>query len=149
MQRRDLDALIRFLDSRLTTPHAWGSEANDCVSFFDGAIVAQTGISALAGLSWSNRTGAIRTLKRVGGLVAALDARFERVPIAHAHRGDIAGVPVDRMLGLDADELALIELHPMVIEGVTLVSPGERGLERGPRSLATTAWNIMARKAAP
>jgi hypothetical protein len=127
-------------------PHAWGSDANDCVSFFDGAVIAQTGRSAIEGLSWSNKTGALRVLKRIGGLVAELDRRFERVPIAFAQRGDIAGIPVERMIGLDADEIALIGLHPMIVEGLMLASPGERGLERAPRTLATTAWDVTKRR---
>lgn len=143
---RDVAALIAFLDARHAAPHEWGSEANDCISFADGAVIAQTGRSALEGRAWSNKAGALRVLRREGGMVAALDARFERVPVALAHRGDIAGVPVERMVGVDEDERALIELHPMVVEGVLLASPGERGIERAPRRLATVAWDVTRRK---
>jgi hypothetical protein len=144
--RRDIPAFIAFLDSRHSMPHAWGSEANDCISFADGAIIAQTGQSALRDLTWSSKREALSLLKQLGGLTAALDARFERIGQAHAHRGDIAGVPIERMIGLDPGEVALIGLHPMVIEGMLLSSPGARGLERAPRMMATVAWNIMARK---
>lgn len=146
MGRRDIPALIAYLDSRLTMPHAWGSSANDCISFADGAVVAQTGESALEGLSWSNKAGALRVLKSIGGLVEGLDSRFERIPLARARRGDIAGVPADSMLDVGADELALIGLHPMIVEGATLCSPGEHGLRRAPRRAATIAWDIARRK---
>jgi hypothetical protein len=145
---RDVEALIAFLDSRLTMPYAWGSEANDCISFGDGAIVAQTGRSALEGERWSNKAGALRVLKRVGGLTTALDARFERIALAQAHRGDIAGVPADLMLDVAADELALIGLHPMIVEGATLAAPGPRGLERARRGMAVVAWSVTRRKTA-
>lgn len=146
MIRRDITALVQLLDSRLSMPHCWGSHANDCISFADAAVKAQTGHSALGGRRWSNKVGALRVLKHEGGLVAALDRRFERVPVAVARRGDIAGVPIEAMIGIADEELALIELHPMIIEGATLAAPGEYGLRRAKRGLATVAWDITARK---
>ena len=146
--KRDIHALIAFLDSRQRQPHAWGSGANDCISFVNGAVKAQTGRGALAGRKWSNKAGALRVLKLEGGMEAALDARFERIPVAMASRGDIAGVPIDRMAGVADDEAALIGIHPMIVEGVTLVAPGERGLDRCKRRLATVAWDVSARKRA-
>jgi hypothetical protein len=40
---RDIEALLAFIEERLTVPHAWGRNGNDCMSFVAGAIDAQTG----------------------------------------------------------------------------------------------------------
>jgi hypothetical protein len=144
--KRDTAQLIAFLNDRATMPYAWGSTANDCISFVNGAVIAQTGKCALSGAKWSGKTGALRVLKRVGGIAAALDARFERIPVAFARRGDIAGVPVEAMRGIADAEAALIGLHPAIVEGMTLAAPGERGLRRMPRSLAIVAWDVTRRK---
>jgi hypothetical protein len=143
---RNNRALIAFLDARVRMPHAWGSDANDCIAFAAGAVLAQTGRDPIEGLSWSTKAGALRLLKSLGGMEAALDGRFERVPVALAKRGDIAGVPATTMIGLDDDERALIAIHPMIVEGATLASPGERGLLRAPRWRGIVAWDIASPK---
>lgn len=126
---RDIPALIAFIDSRQTMPYLWGE--NDCAAFVGGAVKAATGKDPLKGLRWSSQTGAMRVLKRVGGMEAALDARFKRVSPTMAKRGDIAGVP-DPALGI----------HPMIVEGEKLVAPGEDGNKRIPRRAMTVAWSI-------
>lgn len=126
---RKISELIAFIDSRQTMPHLWGE--NDCATFAGGAVLAATGKDPLKGLRWSSQTGAMRVLKRVGGIEAFLDARFKRVPIAFAKVGDIAGVP-DDVLGL----------HPMIVEGEKLVGPGDEGNKRLPRRAMTVAWSI-------
>ena len=62
-----------------------------------------------------------------------MDRRLRRVPPALAQRGDIAGVP-DPLFGV----------RLMVVDGVTLVGPGARGLERQPRSAMVIAWDAMS-----
>lgn len=129
---RDIPALLAFLASRAAMPHAWGRDANDCVAFCDGAVKAQGGEDKLGGLNWSTLAGALRVLKRLGGMEAAIDARFARIAPAKALRGDIAGV-----------RDALFGIKPMLVEGDTLVSPGQRGFARLPRAAMVTAWSAV------
>lgn len=130
---RDVGALLALLNARAQRPHEWGDRNNDCIAFIAAAVKAQTGRNPARGLKWSTKTGALRLLARLGGVEAVLDARFDRIPVAHAHRGDIAGIP-DPELGL----------HPMIVEGETLCTPGQRGLKRAPRSAMTHAWDVMS-----
>lgn len=64
-----------------------------------------------------------------------LDERFGRVPVALAKRGDIAGV-----------EDAELGIHPLIVEGGTLVGPGEKGNRRLPRSDMVVAWDVSRPK---
>lgn len=125
---RDIDALLELLEQRSTMPFEWG--INDCVTFAAAAVVAQTGRDPLGRLQWSDEAGARKALVKVGGLEAALDARFPRTSPAAAMRGDLAAAP---------DPLGI---RVMVVEGATLVGPGERGLERVPRAEMVAAWSV-------
>jgi hypothetical protein len=136
--RRDVAALIAFIDGKHAEPHAIGRRANDCVSYVLGAVEAQTGFDPAPGAQWTTIKGGLRLVKRYGSLKAAFDAHFERVAPADAQRGDIAGVP-------DAD----LGLHPMSVEGTTLVGPGDDGNRRMKRSAMTCAWSAVRIKATP
>jgi hypothetical protein len=125
---RDALALIAFIDSRQNAPWEWGT--NDCISYVLGAVEAQTGRKILD-VKWKSSATALRKLKKYGTLEAALDAHFERIAPAFAKRGDIAGVP-DEQFGI----------HTAIVEGATLVGPGEKGNWRGPRSEMTIAWSV-------
>lgn len=116
-------------------PHEWGRKGNDCISFPAGAVKAQTGKDPARGLKWTSKVTGLRLLKKMGGVEAVLDARFERIPVALAMRGDIGIVPDDDL-----------GCHPVIIEGVTVCAPGERGLKRLPRSAMTAAWSIVKQK---
>ncbi|MES3152949.1 hypothetical protein O6Y00_11155 [Sphingomonas faeni] len=72
----------------------------------------------------------MRALRRLGGMEAAVSARLTAIAPALAQRGDIAGVP-DDMLGL----------RLMVVEGETLVGPGDNGNCRQKRNAMTHAWS--------
>lgn len=134
--QRDTHALLAYLEQRAPMPHAFGSDANDCLSFLAGAVVAQGGRNPLGRLTWSDEQSALRVLAREGGVEAALDARFERIAPAHAHRGDIAAV-ADERLGM----------HPLLVVGRTLCSPGVRGLKHCLRVAAIAAWDVTRPKA--
>lgn len=128
---RDPAALIEAIETRSDRPFAW-RRGRDCVSFAAACVRAQTGIDPLAGLPrWRSLRAAKAAIEAEGGLEQALDARLPRIAPALARRGDIAGVP---------DELFGIRL--LVVEGETLVGPGERGLERLPRGRMTMAWRV-------
>lgn len=128
---RDYNALVAYLHARMRAPFAWGRDANDCISFAAGAARAQTGRDPLQGLSnWTTQRGALRVLAQYGGLEAAVSSRLPLVTPAQALRGDLALVEA-------ATGPAL-----MVIEGATLIGPGELGAIRRPRGDMLRAWSI-------
>lgn len=130
--RRDVAALIAFVDSRQNVPHKWGRRNNDCASFVLAAVEAQTGLRVAPELDWRSRAEALRLIKQFGSLEAAFDAHFQRIAPAQAMRGDIAGVPND-----------VLGIHPMVVEGVTLVGPGDSGNQRVKREAMVCAWSAV------
>jgi hypothetical protein len=131
---RDTAALIACIEAHSARPFSW-RRGRDCVSFAAACVEAQTGAEPLADLpSWRSRREALAVVDQVGGLSRALDQRLQPIAPAMAQRGDIAGVEAsgpDRPFGI----------RLMVIEGGTLVGPGQRGLERLPRSVMTMAWS--------
>lgn len=127
---RDLLALHAFINARQNMPYEWGRKGNDCMSFIAGAVKAQTGKDPARGLKWKSYASAMSLLKKLGGVEAILDSKFKRIPPSLAKRGDIAGVN-DPILGT----------HPMIVEGLTLVSPGEKGNRRAQRSAMIIAWS--------
>jgi hypothetical protein len=128
---RDIPALLALLGERQSMPHEWGKRNNDCLSFLAAAVEAQTGVDPAKGLEWKSPASAMALLHRLGGVEALLDSMFERIAPAHAHRGDIGAI-ADAELGM----------HPMLVEGATLCTPGERGLKRCPRALMVAAWDV-------
>lgn len=129
---RDLDALTAYLDARLTMPFAWGRTANDCISFFTGAVKVQIGrdLPAELGVDWTTAMGARRVLNRLGGIEALGDRLLKPLPMAMAMRGDGAMINGERGPIM------------MVVEGATLVGPGPSGAMRLPRSAAVRSWSI-------
>lgn len=128
---RDHVALVALIEERMRTPLTWGKRANDCVSFAGAAALAQTGEDFLKALpDWNTQRGAVRVLKALGGLEAAVDGVLSPVPLAMAQRGDIGLVEIDGVASL------------MVIEGETLVGPGDAGQVRRPRSDLRKAWSL-------
>lgn len=127
---RDHKALLGFIAERASMPFAWGSEANDCISYAAGAIKAQTGKNPLRKaprLRWKTEAGAGRVIGRHGGIEAAIDARMTPVRPTMAKRGDLALVRGVRCV--------------MVVEGDTLVGPGPNGEVRLPRAAMVKAWS--------
>jgi hypothetical protein len=128
---RDMEALHGFIDARHTTPYSWGRAANDCMAFVLGAIEAQTGVRVAPEDSWQDERQALRVIARYGSIEAALDAHLVRIAPSLAMRGDVGAVP-DVALGL----------HPMIVEGATLVGPGDHGNRRLPRNAIIAAWSL-------
>lgn len=128
---RDLSALHAFIDSRQRIPRVWGRRnGNDCAGYVLDAVEAQTGVDRAPELDWTDERSGLRVITAEGGLEAAFDRRFQRIAPSLAQRGDIAGV--------DKGELGI---QPMLVEGVTLVGPGDRGNVRLPRRAMTIAWS--------
>lgn len=128
---RDLAALGGFIASREAMPFEWGKARNDCAAYFNAAGIAQTGRDILSGISWATLRGARRVMKAHGGIEALADKRMRRIALSRAMRGDVAGVP-DRDFGVTL----------MIVEGETLVGPGDDGNVRLPRSAMIAAWSI-------
>lgn len=129
---RDIPALIELIEQRADVPFAWRGR-RDCASFACLAIAAQSGVNVLGARSWSSRREAEAVIEAEGGFVAALDRRMDRIAPAMAMRGDVAGI-----------EDAAFGVRLMIVEGQMLVGPGDRGLERQPRSMMIMAWNAMS-----
>jgi hypothetical protein len=129
---RNIVALIAFIDSRHAQPHAWGRLANDCAAFALSAVEALTGVRPAPDVTWASRAEARRVIHALGGLEAAFDRVFVRIAPAQAMRGDIGGVADD-----------VFGIHPMIIEGTTLVGPGDSGNRRLPRSALRCAWSAV------
>lgn len=128
---RDHAALSAFLVARMRAPLAWGRQGNDCVAFAAGAALAQTGRDLLADApDWTTAPAARRVLARLGGLEAVVDARLPRIAPAKAQRGDVALVATETGPAL------------MIVEGATLVGPGQTGLVRRPRTAMLRAWSL-------
>lgn len=132
MFSRDFEALERYLNDRAAMPFAWGSTANDCVSFYAGAAQAMAGVNLLHDLSWTTERGAERVIGRLGGFEAAISTRMSSCAPAFAQRGDAAGVRDGRF-----------GMLLMLVEGDMLVGPGDgRRLMRAPRSAMIHAWTL-------
>ncbi len=125
---RDYEAWIAFIASREAVPFDW--DGNHCGAFSAGAILALTGRDPMPELNVRSERDARRLMVREGGMEALVSKRLRPIAIGAAQRGDLAGV---------ADDAFGIRL--MVIEGETLVSPGDRGNRRGPRSAMIRAWS--------
>ncbi len=121
-------ALCGFLDAKLGARHHF--DGNCCVWFVLGGVKAQFGTAPRLPARWRTARGAKRAIARLGGFERSVEAIFEEIPIGAAQFGDIAGT-IDPVTGF----------HVMLVEGRTLCSPGERGLERVPRTAMVRAWS--------
>lgn len=131
---RDHSAFLAYLDAHARTPFAWGS--HDCVCFAAGAVRALTGRDLLAevGHHWTSERGALRLLRKLGGVEGAVDQVLARLPgTAFAHRGDV-GLVVQSGIG------NLVVFEGDLVVGVHPVA----GLQRLRRGAATVAWSAGA-----
>jgi len=125
---RNREALVQYIDAHSQAPHDFNG--NCCACFVLGAVSAQFGEAPRVDAQWNDKRSAQRAIANLGGFEHAVDQLFDPVPTGEAEFGDIAGV-IDPDLGF----------HVMLIEGQTLVSPGEQGLVRIPRSDMVKAWS--------
>lgn len=128
MTQRNKAALVAYLDERLNRPHDW--DGNCCARFVLGAVEAQFGTAPKLRVTWDDERSALRAIAKVGGLEAETSRLFTYIDPAFAQFGDLAGVddPVGGFM------LA-------IVEGQTLVAPGDTGLVRRPRTAMRRAWS--------
>jgi len=129
---RDYAGLLAYLER--VAPYRFGyrgRETHDCVRFGLGGVLAQ-GLPRPRGLpSWSSQRQAEALLVTRGGLIAAVDSIYTRIPASLAQRGDLVAVE-----GPDQPGLGLVE-------GERLVFPTRpSGLVRAPLSVAVAAWSV-------
>lgn len=129
---RDIPALIEMIEARTHTGFAWRG-GRDCVSFAAAAVTAQSGVDPRGNLRWNNKREAMAIIAAEGGLEAAFDRRFRRIPLALAMRGDIGAV-TDAEFGI----------RLVVVEGAMILGVGGIGLERQPRQMMICAWDALS-----
>lgn len=83
--------LAAYLEPLRARAFAWGE--HDCCTFAAGAVNAMTGVDPMPEFRgrYSTARGSVRALRRLGAgtLATTLDAKFDAVDPALAHRGDI------------------------------------------------------------
>lgn len=118
----------RHAASRFGYAHAIDAAQDDCCTFAAGAVLAITGVDAMAEFRGRYRTriGSLRALRRIGAgsLADTLDGKFGRIRPAFAQRGDLV---------MTGSGLA-------VCMGAEALQAGDEGLQRVPREEWVTAW---------
>lgn len=123
------EKLVEYIASREHRPFDWGKGKQDCCSFANGGVIAQTGVDLMADIpDYSTAAEADEIL--LTPLHELLDARMTRCSIGLAKRGDIG---LAELGGLDT---------LVIVEGETIVGPGKRRLQRLPRHMMTIAWTV-------
>lgn len=130
-------ALAAYIAACEAKPYAWGE--HDCAMFAAGAVLAMTGIDPVPEFRGRYRTaaGSVRALRRhgAGTLLQTMDAKFERVGIGFARRGDLAWL--DGSVGVVAGPFALF-----VGAIVDDAEQEQAGLIRAPRAAWQAAWRV-------
>lgn len=115
--------LADYITAHLERRFEWGQ--HDCVLFAAGWIEAKTGTQPLAMFpTWASAKEAIRIVRQLGGLEAALDARYKRIHPNLAKDGD----------------LALFDRSVCLFSGPHVVGPGINGLVFVDRTKVSCAW---------
>jgi len=126
------ERLSAFIATARARPFAYGP--HDCVSFANGAVEAMTGKSVMPRLRYSTALGALRALKREGGVHKAIAARLPEIPPATAQRGDVGTVLVDTPNGPTTSAC--------IVLGEKLAAAGADGLTFLSRSRLRAAFRV-------
>lgn len=125
--------LAAYLEPLRDRRFRWGK--HDCCTFAAGAVKAMTGEDVMPEFrgEYSDEASAEEALRAIGNgtLIRTMNAKFERVPVGHAHRGDIVMV-AGGGLGIAMGEVAL-----QVGEAGT-----REGLIKRPRAEWKKAWRV-------
>jgi hypothetical protein len=94
------ERLAAFIESRRSTPFAWGS--HDCCAFTAGAFRELTGCDAMERhTGYSTALGAARVLRAAGGIECIPEAHgCAPQPVALSQRGDVVAVEIDGRVSL-------------------------------------------------
>lgn len=127
------ERLAQWLQAMRDEPFAWGR--NDCVRFVCAAIEQMTGTDPWPRVTWVDRAGALRALRGLGGLRAAITQRLgPPLPSpAWAQRGDVLLLRGAATVGRPAAGLCV---------GAHWAGPGPCGVVQGPMSMALAAWPV-------
>jgi hypothetical protein len=108
----------------------------DCCLFAAGYVKAVTGVELMAGIQYSNRLEALREVRRLGGMEAAVRRVMARVGFPeikplYASRGDvvIANIPTPGVGIVGTDGWHAVFLMP-------------KGVGKIPLSMCRLAWRI-------
>lgn len=130
-QRRLRDVLARYRTGTFATGRC------DCGTLWADVVLAVSGVDVLGDLRGRYRTdrGAVRMLRTLGVTSAAelADTRFNRVPVAELHRGDLA-----MAAPLFGSPLA----SPCVVDTTHAFAMGRGGLVAIPRAELTHGWAV-------
>lgn len=128
------ERLAAYLCQQRPNRFAWGT--HDCANFAAGAVLAVTGCQVLQ-LQWAGAADAVRLLRTLGGLQAAVDRQLPRLQTAElAQRGDVV-LAQQLVAGGRARRQFLA-----VADGARWWAPSVTGLHSGPMAAAATAWGV-------
>ena len=126
--------LGRYIAENSSGKFAYG--VRDCCLFSAGAVKALTGVDVMADVHYSNARGAVREIRRFGGVDEAVrsvmsKAGFEEVHPLTAHRGDVvvADIPKPAAGIVSTDGWYAIFITPT-------------GIGRVPLSHCRLAWRV-------
>lgn len=128
---RDYEAMLRELERRRDMPCVWGSDANDCASYANAVVRAETARDILAelGLAWADEAAG-RALLAARSMADRISAVLRPIPPAMAARGDLG------LLSLpEGDSL-------VIVEGQLVSGPGPRRARLLPRHMLALAWSV-------
>lgn len=128
---RDYQAMMRELAARRSAPAVWGSDANDCASYGNAVVRAETGRDVLRelGLEWGSEEEA-RGLLETRPIVARVSDVLPLISVSAARRGDLGAIegPTGPCL--------------VIVEGQIISGPGRSRARLLPRRLLTRAWSV-------
>lgn len=126
--------LAEFIEARRDLPFAWGSEANDCVSFAIAWVHQMTGVE-MCPATWTNEAEARAALEEAGGLIAAVTGVLGRPSqnYADAHQGDV---------GLVDQPGTMSGIGLMVCIGMHWAGPGVDRMLFKPLNQCRLVWRI-------
>lgn len=132
------DLLADYLGARLAMPFTWGS--HDCCMFAAEWVRICTGEDFAKGYrgKYRSEAGALKLLKRDGGVVGIAKKHLQPVPINFAHRGDLV---VYKDPSRKGPAWAINTLGILTGESAAFATP-EKLLHVNRAAVMKTAWKV-------